>query len=229
MPAREPSRVEQLLKVAAQLKKEKRYDEACSTLMEAFSIADEQVALSHRLRLPSYLLLAGRTDEAWCCLNELNVQFTEPEAQAAIASEMVEVLKKEGRFREALVHECWAYAMEVWPYRAFVDECIESADKEAIASETDEFAWLDAGRKATGKTPAGNPIYDCSYPSFKASLKKRLTVGAVTSSVGPLIRKFADAKAVGPFVKRFLMLLKASGRPDFVQVRSLVDELLGSI
>lgn len=228
LPAGGPSQAAQLLKDAVQLKKEKRYDEACSALVKALSSNDDEITFAHRLRLPSYLLLAGKNDEAWRCLNELNIQFTEPEAQGAIASKMVAVLKKEGRFHDALVHECWAYSMDMWSQRKFVEECIMQADRDAVSKATDEFAWLDAGRKPNGKTPNGNPIHDCSYPSFHASLKKTLTVDAVAASVRPLIMKFANEKAIVPFAKSFLGLLNSRGKPEFVEVRNLVKQLFNA-
>ncbi len=135
---------------------------------------------------------------------------------------MVAVLKKEGRFRDALVHECWSYAMDLLVYRRFVEECIEMADREAASAKNDEFAWLDAGRKPNGKTPSGNPIYDCSFASFNAGLKKRLSTTAIAESVGPLIRKFSDEKKVSGFSRKFAELLKEAGNPDFMRIRELV-------
>jgi hypothetical protein len=221
----ESFRSAQLLKDAVQMKKEKRFDDACAALREALSIGGESVTLAHRLRLPSYLLLAGRNDEAWRCQNEMNIEFTTPEAQGAIAAKMAAVLKKEGRFRDALVHECWSYAMEVYIHRRFVDGCIQAADREASSAKHDEFAWLDAGRKPDGETPAGNPIHDCSFPSFNAGLKTRLSKDAIAAALGPLIRKFADERWVAGFSRKFAELLKGSGKPDFMEIRELVASI----
>lgn len=224
----ESSRAAQLFKDAVRMKKEKRFDDACAALREALSIGGESVTLAHRLRLPSYLLLAGRNDEAWRCLNEMNIEFTTPEAQGAIAAKMAAVLKKEGRFRDALVHECWSYAMDVYIHRRFVDGCIEIADREAASAKYDEFAWLDTGRKPDGKTPAGNPIHDCSFSSFNAGLKTRLSKDTIAAAVGPLIRKFAEERLVAGFSRKFAELLKAEGKPEFFKVRDLVASIGGN-
>lgn len=216
------SPAEQLLKDAVNLKKEKRYDEACNALMQAFALGAGVSSLTHRLRLPAYLVLAGKNDDAWRTLNEMNLEFIEPNEQSAIASKMAALLRKEKKYRDALVHECWSYTMEVEGCRRFVEGCIRDADRESLASKDDEFAWLDAGRKPYAKTPAGSPIYDCSFKSFNSSLKKRLERDAITSGVRSLILKFSDETTVGQFSRKFETMLKSAERPDFVRIRDLV-------
>ncbi|EWH01486.1 hypothetical protein [Halomonas sp. BC04] len=67
-PARE------MLKEATALKKEKKYDEACEKLREAFSLESaNNLMVKERLRLPMYLQLANRNDEGWKIINEMNV------------------------------------------------------------------------------------------------------------------------------------------------------------
>lgn len=52
-----------------------------------------------------------------------------------------------------------------------------------------------------------------------------MAASAVAESVGPLIRKFADEKAVSGFSRKFASLLKEAGKPDFVRIRDLVSSI----
>ena len=63
-----------------------------------------------------------------------------------------------------------------------------------------------------GKPRVGNPIHDCSFSSFNAGLKTRLSKDAITAALGPLIRKFADERLVAGFSRKFAELLKGSGK-----------------
>ena len=91
-----------LLMEATALKKEKKYVEACEKLREAYS-ADgaENLMIQERLRLPMYLLLAGRNDEGWDELNRLNAQYADQFSQPIIANQMRVFCKKEGKNRAA--------------------------------------------------------------------------------------------------------------------------------
>jgi hypothetical protein len=85
---------------ATALKREKKYIEACEKLREAYS-ADgaENLMIEERLRLPMYLLLAGRNDEGWDELNRLNARYVDQISQPTIANQMRVFLKKEGKNR----------------------------------------------------------------------------------------------------------------------------------
>jgi hypothetical protein len=91
-----------LLKEATVLKKEKKYAEACATLREAYSAdGSENLMIEERLRLPMYLLLAGRNDEGWEELNRLDSQHIDQFSQPIIAHQMRVFCKKEGKDRVA--------------------------------------------------------------------------------------------------------------------------------
>lgn len=85
-----------LLKEATALKKVKRYIEACDKLREAYS-ADgaENLMIADRLRLPMYLQLAGKNDEAWDELNRLDARYTDQYSEAGIIGQMSTFLQKE--------------------------------------------------------------------------------------------------------------------------------------
>lgn len=89
------SKARDLLTEAVQLKKQKRFDDACRRLTDAYSAEGSgDLMIEERLRLPMYLLLAGRGDEGW---NLLNQMFTEAEPfnKTIIHKQMIVFLKKE--------------------------------------------------------------------------------------------------------------------------------------
>lgn len=86
-----------LLKEATALKRAKRYDEAVAMLRRAYQTPTVcPMMIQERLRLPMYLQLAGRNDEAWDELNRLNVQYVDQFSQPVIANQMRVFLQKEG-------------------------------------------------------------------------------------------------------------------------------------
>lgn len=97
-PARE------LLKKATALKKDKKYTEACEMLQNAYlSEGANDLMIEERLRLPMYLLLAGKNDEGWEELNRLNSFYRDDFSQPVIANQMRVFCKKEGGNRTPLL------------------------------------------------------------------------------------------------------------------------------
>jgi hypothetical protein len=85
-----------LLKEATELKRAKKYNEACDKLREAYSAeGSEHFMIEERLRLPMYLQLAGRGDEGWDTLNQLFAKYTDQFSQPRIAHQMKVFLRKE--------------------------------------------------------------------------------------------------------------------------------------
>jgi hypothetical protein len=103
-----------LLKQATQLKKEKLYDEAIEKLKAAYvAYGHESLMTKDLLRLPMYLQLAGRKDDGWRILNEMNIKLTDVFSQADIANQMRVFLQKEKNFQQALVFSAWCICKEV--------------------------------------------------------------------------------------------------------------------
>ena len=97
-PARE------LLKKATVLKKDKKYIEACEMLQNAYSSEGaNDLMIEERLRLPMYLLLAGKSDDGWDELNRLNSLYRDGFSQPVIANQMRVFCKKEGKNRSPLL------------------------------------------------------------------------------------------------------------------------------
>jgi len=88
--------VRQTLKEATILKKEKKYNEACKKLNEAYSAdGSENLMIEDRLRLPMYLLLAGRNNEGWDELNRLLLKYKDPFSPPLILNQMKVFIRKE--------------------------------------------------------------------------------------------------------------------------------------
>ena len=103
-----------LLKEATKLKREKKYIEACEKLNEAYSSKGaNELMTKERLRLPMYLQLAGKNDEGWKILNELNVKYLDVFSQAEIANQMRIFLQKEKKFKNAALFAIWSICKEV--------------------------------------------------------------------------------------------------------------------
>jgi len=85
-----------LLKEATELKRAKKYNEACDKLRDAYSAdGSENLMIEERLRLPMYLQLAGRGDEGWDKLNQLSAKYTDQFSRPRIAHQMKVFLRKE--------------------------------------------------------------------------------------------------------------------------------------
>ncbi len=70
MPDYYSSPARELLKSATALKRDKKYIEACETLIKAYSSEGaNDLMIEERLRLPMYLLLAGKNEDGWDEMN----------------------------------------------------------------------------------------------------------------------------------------------------------------
>ncbi len=123
----------ELLKLATQLKKDKKYDEACQTLRVAYQSADvdEIILIEDRLRLPMYLLLAGQGDEGWYELNRLIGEYLSPHEQIAIRNQMSIFTEKEKRWNDAIFYSAWVYILEIQEDIHFIKSVSDYADAEA--------------------------------------------------------------------------------------------------
>ncbi len=176
----------QLLKQATALKREKRFDEACEALRKAYAAASPgEFTLVDFMRLPAYLQLAGRPDDAWRELNHLNIRSTNPGYQAAVARVMASFLLGEGRHKDAVIHEAWAICMEVEAGRRFVRAAESEADARPerergnILAEVVSIGILVEANQVANqpnapRTAKGNAILDVAYPSQLTGLRNAM-------------------------------------------------------
>ncbi|MDV6347501.1 hypothetical protein R2083_08230 [Nitrosomonas sp. Is35] len=170
-----------LLKQATQLKKEKQFDAACEKLKEAYSAyGANELMTKDFLRLPMYLQLAGRSEEGWDLLNDLLKDNTSIFDQAEIAHQIQIFLRKEKKYKLAVLFSAWE-ACEVVERDLFnVRDCIEMAD---IQASDDFLREISKNQEVYGYTPNGNPITQYSYDFFNNRLLESKTIEFVRSKL----------------------------------------------
>lgn len=174
----------ELLKEATQLKKDKNYDAACEKLKEAYAASDaNELMVKERLRLPMYLQLAGRNDDGWRVLNELNVKYTDVFSQAEIANQMRVFLQKEKQFKKAILFSVWEIAKEIERDILNLQGSIELSDQMATLHSKYDFLDIDKDKKIYGYTPSGNPITDSAYEIFSRRLEENMSAEGVLEKI----------------------------------------------
>lgn len=220
-PARE------MLKEATALKKEKKYDEACEKLKEAFSAdGSDELMVKERMRLPMYLQLTKKNDEGWRILNELNVKYTDVFSQAEIANQMRVFLQKEKKYTQAIIFSVWSICKEVVRDRYNIQGSIDLADQ--LASTELEFGFLSeqSNEKVYGKTPKGNPITDSAYKMFIDRIEDSISVQGVSERILPLLKKDEKLDLVEAIAVPVSEYLKSTDVYDLRAVRDILNKNL---
>ncbi len=161
-----------LLKEAAQLKNDKRYDEACQVLKVAYQSAGvgESVKIEDRLRLPMYFLLANKNNEGWIELNRLAEENQSVHAQILIREKMRYFSEDEGRWFDALFYAMWVWVLSINDLIATIKSMQDIADGHVEYTPQPLSHW----REPYAYTSSGNPIYDVAYNHILSSLNNRL-------------------------------------------------------
>lgn len=105
--------ISNLKKIATQLKKEKKFDEAAEKIKEAIDLSNKEGIgedIKTYLRIPKYYIQAKKFDKAWSEFNEISLLFAKKAScfgevcsnQNLIQYEMATQLIKEGKNKEAL-------------------------------------------------------------------------------------------------------------------------------
>lgn len=217
------SSAREMLKEATALKREKKLMEACDKLRSAFDAYPNEITLNDCLRLPSYLLLAGRNDEAWRELNLLVSKYPDFGSMSAIHIKMSAQLFKEGKYEEALIHRSYSICCEVLRLKIFCKECEDQADQEAKCN--DELTlMLREGRDVTGTTKAGNPITDCSYPWMQRSLEGRLSSESIEKDLIKFLKKTGGTVDTTSYLSRFVKYVQSGGMYDLRHIQLIHQE-----
>ena len=96
-----------LLKKATNLKKEKKYLDALDVLKKAINQGKDEVTILHRLRVPWYLTLAGKIDEAWRETEKIRINLKNQKVPFEIMdvyNSFSSIKKAEGDFDSALIY-----------------------------------------------------------------------------------------------------------------------------
>ncbi|MBN2017563.1 MAG: hypothetical protein JW794_05485 [Candidatus Cloacimonetes bacterium] len=220
-PAREK------LKKATILKNEKKYDEACKILKEAFSLkGSNDLMIKERLRLPMYLQLANKNDEGWRILNELNVKFVDVFSQAEIANQMRIFLQKEKKYTQAILFSIWSICKEVERDRCNIRGSVEFADQLASNKRKYKFHQDDNIEKVYGKTPKGNPITDYNYKIFVDRINDNISVDGVSYRILPLLKKLNKDKLLPSLSKSISEYLNSSKVYNLNKIGEVINEIL---
>lgn len=217
-----------LLKKAAQMKKEKKYKEACETLKEAYAAqGSAYLMIEDRLRLPMYLQLAGDSDEGWRVLNELNINYVDVFSQTIIANQMRVFLQKENNHKEAILLGVWALCKEVEQDKNNILGCYDFADY--IVKVDKEFddklgSHISFGKKekVIAHSPNGNPITDVAYKMFLARLKHNSSQNGVKEKLEPLLKKAKAENTLDDLSRQLSKYLKSTEQYDISVIRELI-------
>lgn len=220
----------ELLKQATQLKKEKKYDEACEKLNEAF-VADghENLMTKEFLRLPMYLQLAGKNDDGWRALNEMNIKFIDIYSQSDIANQMRIFLQKEKKFKLAIQFTVWSICKNIEIYRSNIKNSENFADEMAELDE--EFLLDDESElniQVVGKTRKENPITDQSYLSFKEGISYLQSLDGVTDILKGNIKKAKLSDVEKDICQAIFDYLNNQKKYQLRQVRDILDSCINS-
>jgi len=221
-PARE------MLKKATVLKKEKKYDEACNKLKQAFlSEGASDLLAKERMRLPMYLQLAKKNDEGWKILNEINVEYTDVFSQAEIANQMRVFLQKEKNYIQAILFSIWNICKEVERDRFNIQSSINLTDQ-CVLNKAEFGFEEDEDEKETvyGKTPKGNPITDSAYKMFIDRVNKNISKSGVSDSISTLLKKANKEELIDSLSKSISNYLHSSKQYELREVREIIKSIL---
>lgn len=229
--AKAPLSARELLKEATQLKKEKRYDEACNKLNEAYSASgSEDLMIKDLLRLPMYLQLAGKNDEGWGVLNELNVKYTDVFSQADIANQMRVFLQKEKKFKLAVQFSAWSICKQIERDYSNIKDSEKMTDQMAKIN-SDYSLEDDSAEKAEvfGKTNKGNAITDKAYPMFKERIEHLQSREGLLESLKSDLKKAKLSPIETELCQELSDYLISSKRYQLAMVRDIIDNRANGI
>ncbi len=211
-----------LMRVAAALKEEKEYDQACEKMEEALQAKGaDKLELFERLRYPSYLQLAGREEEGWQALNELSVTFVSPDSQVEITDQMIRFLLRGENYQEALMFTVWWLCLMVDHDRRAIERMIRVADNPPLVSSGEG----KAGSKAYGETESGNPIRDRAYKVCSERYEEFTSLRGVTNKIRKLHKQAGRTENVAEMAGEVANYLKSAGRYDLGDVNRMFREL----
>lgn len=220
-----------LLKEATTLKKEKKFDEACTKLEEAYSAKDAgDLTLKEKLRLPMYLQLAGKNDEGWRIINELLMKHIDVFSQAEIANQMRVFLQKENKFKHAILFSVWAICKEIERDRYNIKSCIDLADEMAkLDAEFKSLTKIDFNKhdksEIVGTTSKGNRITDKSYIMFKERIEDSMSIDGIINRLASDLKKADLENKASDLAKSISSYLHTKKLYDLAEVRDLISKI----
>jgi len=177
------------------------------------------------LRLPMYLQLAGKNDEGWKILNELNLKHTDVFSQPEIANQTRIFLQKEKKFRHAILFGIWALCKEIERDRSNVKSSIHMADEMAkLDVEFNLSINRDSSQEVFANTPKGNPIADPSYEMFSHRIEYSSSFEGVKECIEPLMKKAKLEEKINVLAKDVSTYLKSKNKYSLNEVSEILKE-----
>ncbi|MCH1929612.1 hypothetical protein L9G16_05410 [Shewanella sp. A25] len=213
-----------LLKEATQLKRDKKYIEACEKLKEAYSAdGSENIMIEERLRLPMYLQLAGNNDEGWKILNELNITYLDVFSQLKIADQMRIFLQKEKKYKNAILFGSWVICKRIEVAKYNIQSSKSIADEMSkFSAEFNVPGFNDENAEIFDYTEKGNPITDPSYKMFKDQIEKDVSLEGVKDALLPLLKKAKLDSSINNMASELSIYLNSTNNYDLSEVRNIV-------
>ena len=214
----------ELLKEATQLKREKKYEEACDKLKEAYSAkGSENIMIEERLRLPMYLQLSGKNDDGWRILNELNVTHVDVFSQLKIADQMRIFLQKEKKNEHAILFGAWVICKRVEAARFNIASSISMSDEMSqFDSEINIPELSKERREIYGYTEKGRPISDPTYKMFCDQIENDISLEGVKEHLLPLLKKAKLEARLDGMSSDLSDYLNSRTKYDLAEVRDIV-------
>lgn len=166
-------KIDELLKLATSLKKEKRFDEACNTLEKAYQVGGEHIHLKDRLRLSMYLQLAKKNDEGWEDISFLFATKIDFQSQYIIANQIRIFLQKEKKNLSAVPYGIYSLCREIDYYLEQIELKQFKLQNESLQKEFYNKADKDTKMYYDGKWEE-NKIMILLEPSFISSQISKL-------------------------------------------------------
>ncbi len=214
-----PDPVRELLKEATHLKKEKKYDEACDKLKEAYSMPGaSNLTIKEKLRLPMYLQLAKKGDEAWRLLGEMERGArTNPFEQFEIANQSRIFLQKEKNYTKATYFAIMSICYEIKRER-FSDE-ISRERKEQLNKMIAESEAYEIYENSEQEDKDEHDY----YVRFNEKLARLKSSETVERDVTPLLKKAKMSDIIEDVCIDIVKYLNSTENYNSVSVNNILN------
>ena len=215
-----PDPARELLKKATRLKKEKKFDEACDTLKEAYAMPEAyNFTIKDKLRLPMYLQLAKKGDEAWRLLGEMErAAWGDPINSRVITDQCRVFLEKEKNYTKALYFSLLSLCYEIETEKHIHNDMRKT--EEELIRLNEELSEIGA-LEETEKDKQRQQEYEIHTKEKLDNLKSHETVGYAVSR---LLQKAKMSDIIEDVTKDIVDYLNSKERCDGRTINNILNE-----
>ncbi|QDP01815.1 hypothetical protein [Thalassotalea sp. PS06] len=163
--------------------------------------------------------MAGRSDEGWVKLNNLEFEFSDVFSQVDIANQQRVFLQKEKNFRKALVFSLWTICKEV---QRDLDNCGHSNDMADFLS--DEGIDFGNSNVPVSTTRNGTENFDSAYNIFQERILERSTVTGLEKLLLRDVKKAKIEHALTVISTNLCHYIRSSQQYKLNEVRDLLEQ-----